>query len=279
MHRNFWRLPAAGALVATAACHPEFQLKSFTSNESIYSASLREFQRHHWDNAITGFEKLTTDLPPRDSLLPRSYWYLASSHESNGEHLLAAESFNRLVETFPEDSLAPLAALDEARAYKSLWRRPELDPTNGETALAAYNTLIGLYPTSPLIAQAQKEIDTLEDWFAQKDFASGSYYYRRKCYDCGMIYFKDIITKYANTPTAKAAGIKLVEGYRAVRYNDDAADMCAQLRQRYPTDPDVRLQCANIATPKPQAAATAIPAAPPTGPPGSPPVGGKPPTR
>jgi len=59
--------------MALAACRPEFELKKFTNNESLYSASLREYQRHHWDNAISGFEKLTTDLPARDSLLPRSY--------------------------------------------------------------------------------------------------------------------------------------------------------------------------------------------------------------
>ena len=73
---------------------------------------MAEYQKHHWDNAITGFEKLTTDLPPRDSLLTRSYWYLASAHERQGEHLLAAQSFSRLVESFPEDSLADDAALE-----------------------------------------------------------------------------------------------------------------------------------------------------------------------
>ena len=151
MHRFPRRLVAAlVVLVGVAACRPEFQLKNFTTNEALYAASLREYQRHHWDNAVTGFEKLTTDLPPRDTLLPRSYWYLASAHEHMDEHLLAAQSFSRLVETFPEDSLADDAALEAARSYRRMWRKPQLDPTYGETALASYNTLIGLYPTSPL---------------------------------------------------------------------------------------------------------------------------------
>ena len=110
--------PRRWSLVAVAACRPEFQLKNFTTNEALYTASMREYQRHHWDNAVAGFEKLTTDLPPRDSLLPRSYWYLASAHEHMGEHLLAAQSYNRLVETFPEDSLADDAALEAARSYR-----------------------------------------------------------------------------------------------------------------------------------------------------------------
>src|SRR5580765_3062479 len=180
MHRISWRLAAFLALSATAACRPEFDLKNFTSNEALYTASMREFGRHHWDNAIAGFEKLTTDLTPRDTLLPRAYWYLAASHDKQDEHLLAAQSYSRLVETFPDDTLADDAALQAARSYKTLWRRPELDSGYGETAIASYNTLIGLFPTSPLIPTAQKEIGELEEWFARKDFAAGDYYFRRK---------------------------------------------------------------------------------------------------
>src|SRR5512146_2435733 len=211
MHRTSWRLAAALAFCLAAACRPEFQLKNLTTNEALYTASLREFQRHHWDNAVTGFEKLTTDLPPRDTLLPRSYWYLASAHERMDEHLLAAQSYNRLVETFPEDSLADDAALQAARAYRLLWRKPELDPTYGETALSSYNTLIGLYPNSPLVPTAQKEIGELENWFAIKDFDAGDYYFRRKAYDSSILYFKDILTKYAATPKAYDAALRLVD--------------------------------------------------------------------
>ena len=150
-------------------------------------------------------------------------------------------------ESFPEDSLADDAALESARSYRRLWRKPQLDPMYGETALASYNTLIGLYPTSPLIPVAQKEIAELENWFAIKDYDAGMYYFRRKCFDCGMIYFKDVLTKYANSPTAHDAALRLVESYKAVRYRDDAADLCAQIRQRYPNDPDVRKVCAGVA--------------------------------
>jgi outer membrane protein assembly factor BamD len=254
MHRTSWRLASALALCATAACRPDFQLKNFTTNEALYSASLHEYQRHHWDNAIAGFEKLSTDLSPRDSLLPRAYWFLAVSHDRQGEHLLAAQSYSRLVETFPEDSLADDAALEAARSYKKLWRRPELDARYGETSLASFNTLIGLYPTSPLIPQAQKEIAEIEEMFAQKDYDSGDYYFRRKLYDSGNLYFKDVLTKYPNTPTAKRAALRLVESYTAIHYMDDASELCTALRQRYQNDAAVNERCKSvpeIAAPKP----------------------------
>ena len=45
-----------------------------------------------------------------------------------------------------------------------------------------------------------------------------------------MIYFKDVLTKYATTPTAREAALRLVESYKAIQYKDDAAELCAQLR-------------------------------------------------
>jgi outer membrane protein assembly factor BamD len=231
--------------IAVAACHPEFQLKDFTSNDALYVASLKEFQRHKWDNAVTGFEKLTTDLPPRDTLLPRSYWYLASAHQHLNEFLLAAQSFSRLLESFPEDSLADDAGLEAARSYSRLWRRPQLDPLYGETAIASYNTLIGLYPQSPVIPVATREIADLENRLAIKDFEAGDYYFRRKAYDSGILYFKDVLTKYGTTPTARVAEMRLVEAYKAIKY-PDAADHCATLRARFPQDREVEQVCQGV---------------------------------
>lgn len=247
MHRFPRRLVAALLVLAgAAACRPEFDLKKYTSNESLYDASLHAYNRHKWDDAVSGFEKLTTELPPRDSLLPRSYWYLASAHDHMDEHLLAAQSYDRLVQTFPDDSLADKAALETARSYRKMWRKPGLDPTYGETALASYNTLIGLYPSSPLVATAQKEIGELENWFAIKDFDAGMYYIRRKDPYSSIIYFKDILTKYANTPKAYDAALALVDVYKDVKYRDDASDMCTQVRQRYPNDRRVVETCKGV---------------------------------
>lgn len=251
MHRTSWRLVAALIfIVAAAACRPEFQLKRIggLGNDSLYAASLREFNRRKWDNAVAGFEELTTKLPARDTLLSRSYWYLASAHQRLREYLLAAQTFNRLVETFPEDTLADDSALEAARSYKKLWRRPELDPTYGETAFATYNTLMALYPDSPLIPQAKAEVDTLNDWFARKNYITGDYYFGRKAYDSGNIYFKDILAKWPEAPTARKAGVRLVQSYRAIRYTADASELCGQLRTKYPQDREVADACRDVPT-------------------------------
>jgi outer membrane protein assembly factor BamD len=233
------------------------------------------------DNAIAAFEKLTTDLPARDTLLPRSHWYLAKAHQEKGEWVSAASSFNHLVESFPDDTLSDDAALEAARSYRKLWRKPTLDPTYGESARVSYSTLLSLYPQSPLVPAAQKELADLEEMFAQKSYLAGLYYMKRGGFDSGIIYFKDVLAKHPTSPTARLAQLRLVESYKAIRYKEDAQDACGLLRKSYPDDKDVRITCADVpaastataTTPSsapptstgPPAAVTApIPAAPPT---------------
>src|SRR6266850_5676246 len=181
MHVRTFTCVAIAAAAALTACRGGFRVNRFPTNESLYSAAVQEYQRKHWGNAILAFEKLTNDLPARDTLLPRSYWYLGNAHEHDGEHLLAAQSFTRLYESFPDDTLADDAALASARSYRKLWRKPTLDATYGETALATYNTLLGLYgETSEHADVARREIAELEQWFATKNYETGMYYFRMK---------------------------------------------------------------------------------------------------
>jgi outer membrane assembly lipoprotein YfiO len=242
-----WLL-AAVVLVTLAlpACRPTFQLRRYTTDIALYQAALREYQARRWDNAVLGFERLTTSLPARDTLLPRAFWYLAKSQQGRRDWLLAAQSFQRLVEGFPEDTLADEAQLETARSYRRLWRKPALDAQYGETALAAYRQFEGLFPESPHVSRAVAERRELEEWFATKNYDIGRHYLRRKMYDSAIIYFRDVMRLYPQTASARKAGLRMVEAYRTIRWNDEAKEVCTSLRQTYPTDAEVRQACGDV---------------------------------
>lgn len=234
----------AVAGLATSACSRGFDVRRYADDsDRLYTVALREYRRGKWDNAVAAFERLTTDLSARDSLLPRAYYYLARAHDKRSEHLLAAQSFNRLAETFPDDTLADDALFGAARSYQRLWRKPALDPQYGQEAITTYRALLAAHPTSPLAAGATQRIATLEQWLATKDYDSGMHYFRRKAYDSAIIYFKDVVQAYPNTPRARDAYLKLHQSYRRIRYAEDARETCDTLRQRYPADRDVRRAC------------------------------------
>ena len=194
-------LVAAWLGVSLAACGNKFDIKRYEgSPDRLYAASVRALQHHHWDDAAAGFEKLTLDLPAHDTLLASSYYYLGQAHERKGEPLLAAQAYSRLADAFPDDTLAAPALFAAGRAYERMWRRPDLDAQYGQSALSEYQTLLALYPTSPLKDRASQRVAHLQEWFAEKDYDNGLHYYHRKAYDSAIIYFKDVVKNYPSVP-------------------------------------------------------------------------------
>jgi outer membrane assembly lipoprotein YfiO len=230
------------AAVSTA-CSGGFKLSRYPNNDSLFRAAMAEYERKKWDHAVSAFEKLTFDLPARDTLLPMAHWYLAKSHAGRKEHLLAAQAYNRLAESFATDTLADDAMFEAAREYQALWRRPTLDAQYGELALSAYQSLLGLYPDTDKSAEATKEMDKLQEWFAAKDYESGMYYFRRKAFDSSIIYFKDVVKNYPQTAKSREAYLRLAEAYDAIRYREDKQEVCATLYAKYPSDAAVRQTC------------------------------------
>jgi outer membrane protein assembly factor BamD len=243
VRRSACRVMVAAFLLA--ACAPGFQVKKYHTNPDLFDASLQEYNRKKWDNAITGFERLTLDLTPRDSLLSRAHWYLAKAHEERGEHLLAATGFLRLAELFPDDSLADDALLAAGDSYSRLWRSPGLDPQYGTLAQMQYRLLGSIYPDSPLRAKAQAAALAIDEMLATKEYDTGQHYVRRRAFDSAIISYKFVVKEYPNTQHVRDALMRMVEVYRRpeLKYVEEAKETCATLRSAYPSDGDVTKLC------------------------------------
>jgi outer membrane assembly lipoprotein YfiO len=244
-YRVDWRLlMLLGLAAALAGCSRGFQPRDFATPDALFRASLMEFERKAWDNAQAGFEKLTVDLSARDPLLAPAYYFLALTHERKREFLLAAQSFERITDGFPDDTLAPVAMLGTGKAYQSLWRRPALDPENGQKAASILRALLSSYPDSKQVDEAKQRILQLEEWFAQKDYLTGVHYVRvRKATDPAIIYFKDVVQTYPETKAARLSWLRLHELYTKIRWKEDAAETCTAMWKAYPGDSDVKLAC------------------------------------
>jgi outer membrane assembly lipoprotein YfiO len=250
-----WRLLMwLGVAAAIAGCTPGFQPRNFANPEALFRASVLEYQLKHWDNAQTGFERLTSDLSARDPLLAPAYFYLGLTHERRGQYLLAAQAYERVTDGFPDDSLAPVAMLGVGRSYQKQWRKPALDAESGQKASSILRALLSSYPDSKEAIEAKARIAELEEWFARKDYDTGVHYVRvRRAIDPAIIYFKDVVTTYPNTKAARLAWMRLHDLYTKIRWKEDAAETCTAMWKAYPGDVDVKAKCgsppAAVATP------------------------------
>jgi outer membrane protein assembly factor BamD len=136
-----------------------------------------------------------------------------------------------------------------------MWRRPDLDPTYGEAALAIYQELAGRYPDNDAARRAQLHVRQLREWFADKGYKNGMFYFRRKAWDSAIIYFKDVYATYPETPRAADALLRLADSYQAIHYNEELREVCTALQRYHRDHPGVARRC-------PAAAAAVAP--PPT---------------
>lgn len=231
-------------LIVLTACGGSFRVDRFGGETGpLFAAGVRELSLRHFGNAILAFEKLATDLPARDTLLPLTQYHLGKARIGNSEFLLAAQAFGKVAENFPEDSLADDAMYESARAYERLWRSPELDSQYGTTSQATFRTLVAVYPDSPRRKDAERELATLDEMFASKEYLAGYYYYRRKAYDPAIIYFKTVVANFPESLRARDAYLRMIESYRVIRYKEEASDACKAVRIRFESDPEVRRLC------------------------------------
>jgi outer membrane assembly lipoprotein YfiO len=235
----------AVAIGLTSACSRGFRPANFPTTDGLFAASMAEYNKKKWANAITGFEKLTLDLSARDTLLPLSHWYLAWAHENNNEHILAATTFARLAESFPDDTLSDDALLNAGKSYFGIWKNPELDPQYGTLAQIQIRQLLGVYPDTPLRKEAEDLLLAIDEQFAAKDYLNALHYVRRGGFDSAIIYLKDVVKNYPNSDHARLSLIRMVEVYRrpSMNYKEEALETCATLRAAYATDAEVVKTC------------------------------------
>ena len=190
------------------------------------------FHRGDYRRAQAALQRLTFELPPGDSALAEVRYYMAESWFQQGDYVQAAS-----------DLYAPLALLRAGDANLRLWRRPELDPSYGETALAIYQELAGRFPDSDAAVRARAHVRRLENQFAEKTYKTGIFYMRRKAFDSAIIYFKDVVANYPNAKRASDALLRLVDSYRAIGYKEELQETCDHLRRFYPNMVGLNREC------------------------------------
>jgi outer membrane protein assembly factor BamD len=212
--------------------------------DSLFRLAESRVRRGKWGDAVTDLERVLLEFSPGDSRIPQARYYLGEAKLGIGSHLEAAREFRRVSDETPNDRLSPEALLRVGDVYADLWRRPELDPSYGQTALATYQELLNRYANTPAAARAQKRIDELQERFAYKEYRAALYYLKLKAYDSAVLYLKDVVATYPRASIAPDALLKLVEAYRRLGYQEDVKETCGYLRRFHPRAVRGRSPCA-----------------------------------
>ncbi len=211
--------------------------------DSMWRLAEANVRRGKWSDAQEQLERVLLEFPPGDARAPQARFWVAEARYAMGNHLEAAREFRRVSDETPNHPLAPEALLRVGDVYADLWRRPELDPSYGQTAVATYQELLNRYPGTTAATRAQTRTNDLQEKFAYKAYRAALYYYRLKAYDSAILYLKDLVATYPRAAIAPAALVKLVEAYERLGYREDVQETCGYIRQFHPRAPGVREVC------------------------------------
>src|SRR3954452_12115484 len=187
-----------------------------------------------WSDAEKMLNRAILEISPGDPRVSRAHFYLGESLFAQGRQLEAAREFRKTSDETPNDPMAPEALLRVGDVYADLWRRPELDPTYGQTALATYQELLNRYPNSNAAKRAQLSISELNERFAYKTYRAAMFYYRLKAFDSAILYLKDLIANYPKAAIAPDALVKLVHAYKRLGYGEDVQETCDYIKRFHP---------------------------------------------
>src|SRR5881396_2375989 len=231
-----------------AACHHGPRVVPAPDPVADLAKARAQFRSGDYAKALVSFRRLTYELGPSQSEMAEVRYHMAECYFQTGDRVQAAHEFRQVADQFATSEYASLALLRAGDANLRLWRSPDLDPSYGETALAVYQELAGRYPDSEAAARAQLHVRQLKEWFAEKSYKAGMFYFRRRAYDSAIIYFKDVIAGYPGTPKVSDALLRLADSYRAIGYADELKETCAHLRRFFPRADGLDRSCRGTAS-------------------------------
>ncbi|HET6777694.1 MAG TPA: outer membrane protein assembly factor BamD, partial [Gemmatimonadales bacterium] len=211
--------------------------------DSIWRQAEQAVRHGKWADAEKLLDRSLLEFAPGDPRIARAHFLLGEARFAQNRHLEAAREFRRASDDSPNNPIASEALFRLGDVYADLWRRPELDPSYGQTALATYQELLNRYPGTPAAKRAQQRITELNERFATKTYKAALFYFRLKAYDSAVLYLKDLVATYPKAAVVPEALIKLVQAYRALGYREDVQETCGYIRRFHPRAPKASEFC------------------------------------
>jgi len=160
---------------------------------------------------IASFEVVLRNAPYSDYAplalmdIARGYQYQKSTEE-------AIDALDRLVNTYPQSVLAPVAYLKLGDLHASLNEGPQYDQGATKEAMTYYEDYMILYPGDSNIAVAAAGVDKMKTVLAEsKIYIADFYFYKRSNFRAAKVFYNEAITAYPESGPAKVAKKRLTE--------------------------------------------------------------------
>ena len=160
--------------------------------------------------------------------------YLARSYYNKGEYITSVSEFTRILDRYPDNPLAGEASLGACKSFVAQSPNVQRDQTFTAQAWNACQNTYTDFQGTPVAEEAKALRDEMELKLAEKIYIGGQYYFRRKFYPSGIIYFNDVLDQYPRNKWAAFALLRLYQSYSALGWDPEAQEARERLLRDFP---------------------------------------------
>lgn len=181
------------------------------------------------------FEVEPNSLSGREALL-----LLADSYFLDGgavNYVQAEAKYRDFLNRFPTSDQSAYAQYQIANSLAGRMEKPDRDQSATEAALAAFEELIRLYPTSEYVAEARERIGEVRERLAEHEYVIGHFYLRRGLAVAAIDRYEDLLDAFPDYDERAKVLCDLALAYsksRDPRHSGKVAEVVERLREEHP---------------------------------------------
>jgi len=198
-------------LLATIGCRSDFERVRISNNpQLILETADSLYASEEYNRAITLYELIVPAYRGKREA-EHIALRLASSNYYSGRYILSSHYFKAFADTYAASDNKEEAMFLSAISYYRLSPRYQLDQTESERAIDAFQAFANSYPDSDRVAECNRYIDELRQKMEEKAYNSGKLYYKRGDYSSAIASLENLLKDFPDTDFSEDARFIIVQ--------------------------------------------------------------------
>lgn len=222
---------------ACASNQPDIATLSSNSDQVIWDAGQKAFEKRQWENARQHFKRIVEGFP-QSQFGPPARLALGDSYfqeGGTGNYILAVSAYREFLTFFPSHPRSDYAQFQVAESFYKQRNGPDRDQTATEDALDEYKKVLELYPGSTKAEEARGRIREMRQSLARAEFLAGYFYQRtRQACRAAITRYEGILNDYPDYDALDDVLYRMSECLCLSGRATEAQPLLARLQSEYP---------------------------------------------
>ncbi len=192
-------------IMLVMSCRSEFEkLRISGDSAAMFEAAKKYYEEGEYNRSNILYEMIIPSYRGKSEAEEIAYNF-AHGHYLNGSHVLSSHYFKNFATTYTSSPRKEQALFLSAISYYKLSPRHQLDQSDSQAAIDAFQMFINAYPSSEKIAECNGYIDNLRLKMELKAFESGKMYYNTRNYSSAITSLENMLKDFPDSQHSEEA--------------------------------------------------------------------------